>query len=100
MVARAVDVVVYQRHFDEENARRVAEVLEVDRPGVSFGVGGEIGYRFRRLVGWDSEAKNWVFPVEPSPRLRRTLELKGLSWPATVNHNSLDDRTEPDAMDR
>jgi pilus assembly protein CpaF len=98
MVARAVNVVIYQRHFEDENARRVAEILEIERPGVSVGTGGDIAYRFRRLVGWDSDAKDWEFPSEPSERLRRALVLKGLAWPDTMGRSILDERTEPDAM--
>lgn len=80
MVARAVDVVIYQKHFEEENARRVVEVLELERPGVQFGPGGEIEYRFRRLVRWSADQRDWEVPAEPSPRLRRALQMVGVSW--------------------
>jgi pilus assembly protein CpaF len=84
MVARAVDVVVYQKHFEDENARRIAEVLEVDRPGVRFGATGEIEYRFRRLVEWSSAERRWTFPDQPSPHLERALSAGGSSWPAAT----------------
>jgi pilus assembly protein CpaF len=95
MVARAVDVVIYQRLFDEEGARRVAEVLEVERPGVRIGPSGDVAYRLRRLVVWDEDVRNWVFPAAPSERLRRALELMGLEWPADPVSADLDEETEP-----
>jgi hypothetical protein len=62
MIARAVDVVVYQEHFEDEGVRRVSEIVEVDHPGVSIGVDG-IEYKVRRLVAWDSESGEWVLPT-------------------------------------
>jgi len=81
MVARAVDVVIYQGYFDTENVRRVAEILEVDRPGVRFAESGAIEYRFRRLVDWDQAACRWRYPRRPSPRLEAALARRGLPWP-------------------
>jgi hypothetical protein len=94
MVARAVDVVVYQKQFEEENTRRIAEVLEVDRPGVRFGATGEIEYRFRRLVAWNPDSGAWEFPEEPSVRLRRALELQAVTWPPVEAPATFDDPTE------
>ena len=81
MVARAVDVVVYQGYFDTENARRVAEILEVERPGVRFREGGVIDYRVRKLVDWDPASRSWRYPQRPSRRLRAALTQRGLPWP-------------------
>jgi hypothetical protein len=81
MVARAVDVVIYQGYFDAENARRVSEILEVDRPGVCFREGGVIEYRIRRLVEWDASAGAWRYPQRPSARLQAALARRGLPWP-------------------
>lgn len=81
MVGRAVDVVIYQRHFEEENVRRIAEVIELAHPGVRFGPGGEIAYETRRLAIWDSDAHKWSFPEEPSATLLRALAAKGVGWP-------------------
>lgn len=81
MVARAVEIVIYQGYFEEENARRVVEVLEVERPGVRFREGGAIEYRTRRLVEWDPVAKTWMFPRRPSARLLRALAARRLPWP-------------------
>ena len=36
LVSRAVDIVVYQELSEEDGTRRVTEVIELDRPGVSF----------------------------------------------------------------
>jgi pilus assembly protein CpaF len=94
MVARAVDVVIYQKHFEEENARRIAEVLEIDRPGVRFGAAGEIEYRFRRLVSWSPDERAWTFPEGPSAHLRQALQLSGTSWPATGGTTELDQPTQ------
>ena len=94
MVARAVDVVIYQRHFEDENARRIAEILEMERPGVRFGPAGEIEYRFRRLVTWSPDGRTWEFPEDPSPRLRLALELKGVAWPPIDVPASFDEPTE------
>ena len=80
MVGRAVDVVIYQRHFEDENVRRIAEVIELAHPGVRFGAGGEIAYETRRLAIWDSDAHRWSFPEEPSATLLRALAAKGVAW--------------------
>lgn len=81
LVARAVDVVVYQEFFEDEGQRRVTEVIELDRPGVVFQGGGH-EYRVRRLVAWDDDRRGWVFPERPSERLHRALRRAGESWPA------------------
>jgi pilus assembly protein CpaF len=80
MVARGVEVVVYQEFFEDEMRRRVTEVIEVDRPGVSFASGG-VEYRTRQLVQWDCEARCWTFPDSPSERLLRSLRRVGEQWP-------------------
>lgn len=81
MVARAVDVVIYQGYFEAENARRVAEIVEVERPGVRFRDGGGIEYRTRRLAEWDGAARAWRYPTRPSDRLVTALGNRGLPWP-------------------
>ncbi len=80
MVGRAVDVVVYQGYFEEGNARRVSEILEIDHPGVAVSPGGGIEYRFRRLLDWNGQGR-WTFPERPSHGLVRSLERRGLPWP-------------------
>jgi len=81
MVARAVDVVVYQGYFEEDNARRVSEILEIQRPGVVVSRGGGIEYKYARLLAWNADAKTWDYPERPSMDLRKTLQRKGLPWP-------------------
>ena len=81
MVARAVDLVVYQGYFEEGNARRVSEILEMDRPGVKMGTGNAVEYRVRRLVQWDPDRKAWTYPDAPSAALRATLKRRQLPWP-------------------
>lgn len=81
MVAKAVDVVIYQGYFEEDGARRVSELIELERPGVALGPGGTVEYRMRRLVEWSTDRKRWVYPRAPSDRLRRTLERMKLGWP-------------------
>jgi pilus assembly protein CpaF len=81
MVARAIDIVVYQSHFPEEGVRRVSEILEVDRPGVVCPPGGSPAYRLRRLCAWDEAAAGWDCPQWPSARLRAAIERLGLAWP-------------------
>jgi pilus assembly protein CpaF len=85
LVARAVDVVVYQEFFEDEGQRRVTEVIELDRPGVVFQGGGH-EYRVRRLVAWDDDRRVWFFPERPSERLGRALRRAGESWPAEAVH--------------
>jgi len=82
MVARAVDIVVYQGYFEEGNARRVSEILELEKPGVTVSRGGGIEYRYRRLVGWSEAEGRWMFAERPSESLVRTLERRRLEWPA------------------
>lgn len=80
MVGRAVDVVVYQGYFEDGNMRRVSEVLELEKPAVEIGRGGNIGYRYRRLVDWRDGA-GWTFPCCPSRTLSERIRRKGLAWP-------------------
>lgn len=82
MVGRAVDVVVYQGYFEDGNARRVSEILELDHPGVVLGPGGEIAYRYRRVLVWSQDVAAWTFPQRPSDALLASLERKQLPWPA------------------
>jgi len=81
MVGRAVDVVVYQGYFEDDNARRVSEIIELDRPGVEIQRGGGISYRYRKLLAWDVDNKGWSYPQSPSHGLQATLRRKGLHWP-------------------
>jgi pilus assembly protein CpaF len=94
MVARAVDIVIYQKHFEEEDTRRIDEIIEVDRPGVRFGPAGEIEYRLRRLVAWNPDGRAWDFPEDPSSRLRRALELKSIAWPPVDGPSTFDEPTD------
>jgi hypothetical protein len=80
LVSRAVDVVIYQQFFEDEGVRRVAEVVEIDRPGVRYD-GGAIQYCVRVLVQWDEYLGRWMFPELPSDRLRRSLSRVGCDWP-------------------
>jgi pilus assembly protein CpaF len=82
MVGRAVDVVVYQGYFEDGNARRVSEILELERPGVALGTSGQIAYRYRRLLEWKPEVGDWTFPQRPSEALLATLRRKQLDWPS------------------
>jgi pilus assembly protein CpaF len=81
MVARAVDVVVYQGYFEEDNARRVSEILELQRPGVVLGRGGGVEYKFARLAQWSTETGDWTYPDPPSEALQKTLTRRELEWP-------------------
>jgi pilus assembly protein CpaF len=81
MVGRAVDVVVYQAYFEEGNARRVSELLELERPGVAVSPGGGVEYRYRRLLDWNQGQGRWTFPERPPHGLVRSLERRGLPWP-------------------
>jgi pilus assembly protein CpaF len=81
MVARAVDCVIFLGYFEDENVRRVTEVIEMERPGVIFADGG-IEYRTRQLVEWDAATGTWQYREGPSPRLQASLTRKGLPWPA------------------
>jgi len=71
---------VYQAYCEEENARHVSEILEVEKPGVEVGRNGGIEYRYRRLL--ERRPAGWVFPCRPSARLLASLERKQLPWPA------------------
>jgi len=81
MVGRAVDIVVYQGYFEEGNARRVSEILELQRPGVVVSRGGGIEYKYARLLAWNVDTGRWEYPERPSRALQGTLERKGLPWP-------------------
>ncbi len=82
MVGRAVDVVVYQGYFEEGNARRVSEIVEMQRPGVELGRGGGVEYKFARLAVWNAETGDWTYPDPPSEGLQKTLARRGLEWPS------------------
>lgn len=96
MVGRAVDVVIYQRHFPDSGTRRVVEVLELEKPGVAFGAGGDVRYLYRRLVAWNADHETWEFPDEPSARLGRELGAVGFDWSAAADS---EERTEVDGCD-
>lgn len=78
IVARAVDVVIFQKLFPRDNCRRISEVLEVARPGVVVGEGG-IEYQVRPLAKWDVTANDWMFPCPPSERLQAAAAAAGCS---------------------
>jgi pilus assembly protein CpaF len=81
MVAKAVDIVIYQGYFEDDNARRVSEILELSRPGVLAGPAGTVEYHVRRLVGWDADRGGWSYPEGPSAPLRRAIQRMSLAWP-------------------
>lgn len=80
MVARAVNVVVYQGYFEEDGRRRVSEIVELEDPGVRITAEG-IEYQIRRLAVWDPEVSGWRFEQRPSEKLVRRLRKLGLRWP-------------------
>jgi Flp pilus assembly CpaF family ATPase len=88
MVGRAVDVVIYQRHFQESGARRIVEVIEREKPGVAVGPSGEVGYP-RQLQAQEPaallfcsrlciEQLRHLLPGPRSGRLRRLDDLAAL----------------------
>lgn len=79
MVARAVDVVVFQKIFPRDNCRRISEILEVEKPGVVVSESG-IEYRVRPLVQWDDVTREWVFPYPPSQRLQAAAAAAGVGF--------------------
>jgi pilus assembly protein CpaF len=81
MVARAIEMVVYQGHFEEGSARRVSQILELEHPGVTLDSGGGVRYRYRTLVEWNERTGHWAYPRRPSPRLLHAIERHGLPWP-------------------
>jgi pilus assembly protein CpaF len=88
LVGRAVDVVVHQHYFEEEDGkRRVSEIIEVDHPnGAVVLPNGTVEFRYRRLVEWDPYGGKWVFVHAPSKALKRTIQKRGLPWPeASLN---------------
>jgi pilus assembly protein CpaF len=80
LVARAVDVVIYQKLFEDEGKRRIAEIVELEQPGVAATPTG-LEYRVRRLALWSQEHGAWTFPSMPSDRLLTTLRRLQLRWP-------------------
>lgn len=88
LVGRAVDVVMHQHYFEEDDGkRRISEIIEVDHPnGAVVLPNGTLEYRYRRLVEWDMYQGVWVYPHAPSKALVRTIERRGLPWPeASLN---------------
>ena len=82
MVGRAIDVVIYQAYFEEENVRRISEIIEVDRPGMVWRADAGCSYTCRRLVHWDEEVGRWTYPQSPSAELQLRLRRQRLGWPA------------------
>lgn len=83
LVGRAIDAVVYQHYFEEEDdKRRISEIIEVDKPvGAIVTTAGTVEYKYRRLVEWDFDKNDWIFTHAPSKRLQRKLERLKLDWP-------------------
>lgn len=92
LVSRAVDVVVQVKQFEEDDSRKLVEIIEMERPGLRY-EDGAAHYRYRtllrydadRIIGAEGEPKivgNWVYPQCPSPRLCNLITFKGHKWPA------------------
>jgi pilus assembly protein CpaF len=90
IVARAVDVVVFVSKIEEDNSRKVTEIIEVDRPeGLEYMDGGRVRYRYRTICKFDfrgfGEANvygfptvlgEWVFPDRPTSALIRSIAAR------------------------
>jgi pilus assembly protein CpaF len=85
MVARAVNIVIYQRYFEEDNVRRIEEIVELEHPGVVMTGEGGIDFRVRKLVVWDAPTRHWSLPSAPSSRLADSLRRLGLEWPRDID---------------
>lgn len=97
LVARAIDIVVQVKQYEEDDSRKVAEIIEVERP---YGVriqDGAAQYLVRSLVRYEvtgverngEDARilgRWVHPEPPSGPLQATLQFKGLPWPEASLH--------------
>lgn len=87
MVGRAVDIVIFQKLFACDNRRRVSEIVEVEKPGMTATERG-IEYLVRPLARWDEVSGRWVFPTGPSDRLIRELRAHGKVWPELESASS------------
>lgn len=99
LVARAIDIVIQVKQFEEDDSRKVAEIIEVERPlGVRI-QDGAAQYLFRSLAryevaGVETVGENprivgrWVYPEAPSGLLQATLQFKCLPWPEASLHAS------------
>lgn len=97
LVARAIDIVIQVKQFEEDDSRKVAEIIEVERP---YGVriqDGAAQYQFRSLIRYEVTGVErngedprivgrWVHPESPSGPLQATLQFKGLPWPEASLH--------------
>ena len=81
MVGEAIDVVFHQALDEADGKRRVAEVIEVLKPGAVVNSCGGVEYQLRRLVRWDPWVQDWTFPQRASTDLLRSIQLLGLEWP-------------------
>ncbi|BDU76847.1 CpaF family protein [Mesoterricola sediminis] len=81
MVGEAIDVVFHQAYDEKDGKRRVSEVLEIEKPGALIHANGKVEYRFRRLVAWEAQRQDWVFPQRPSMTLTTVLRRHDLDWP-------------------
>ena len=92
LVARAVEVVIHVQQFPEDDSRKVAEIIEVSKPGVRF-ADGAAHFLYRTLVRYEVHhvatledgghriEGDWAFPERPSDALLDLIGFKGLEWP-------------------
>ena len=92
LVGRAIDIVIHVHQFEEDDSRKVDQIIELERPGVQISESGRIQYRYRNLMRYEvasveevggkpSIVGGWTFPQAPSQALRNTLRFKKLDWP-------------------
>jgi pilus assembly protein CpaF len=81
MIGEAIDVVIHQALDDEGGIRRIYEIIEIERPGVTVYPNGSLKFRVRTLVKWDPWTLRWIFPCRPSERLMTAIKLQYLDWP-------------------
>lgn len=92
LVSRAVDVVIHVKQFEEDDSRKVVEIIEMERPGLGY-ENGAAHYRYRTLLRFDAQRVTdasgetkivgcWVYPQCPSERFRDLITYKGYKWPA------------------
>ena len=92
LVARAVDIVVFVRKIEDDNSRKVTQIIEIDRPQGISAIGDAIKFLYRlitqfHITGYGEINRNgfpvvlghWEYPSCPSSSLKSSITARNMN---------------------